>query len=159
MSIGLRVVRGPDWNLGNKDQGEGHVGTVVKDNGDDTYNVFWDMGEKTTCRGGKGGKSDLIILDNAPTGNCFKQFSTHPEVTEAYNMYSVTYVDYTLFKNGRLHTSNCIIDSLKCIIDSLKCIIDRLKCIIDSLKCIIDSLKCIIDSLKCIIDSLKCIPR
>ncbi|KAK3088128.1 hypothetical protein FSP39_015105 [Pinctada imbricata] len=68
MSVGLRVVRGPDWNLGNKDQGEGHVGTVVKDNGNETFQVVWDMGEQTTCRGGKDGKSDLIILDNAPAG-------------------------------------------------------------------------------------------
>ncbi|XP_056006019.1 E3 ubiquitin-protein ligase MIB2-like isoform X2 [Ostrea edulis] len=68
MAEGLRVVRGPDWNLGNEDKGEGHVGTVVKDNGDQTYDVVWDMGGKSTCRVGKGGKFDLRILDNAPVG-------------------------------------------------------------------------------------------
>lgn len=68
MAEGLRVVRGPDWNLGNEDRGEGHVGTVVKDNGDQTYDVYWDMGGKSTCRVGKGGKFDLRILDNAPVG-------------------------------------------------------------------------------------------
>lgn len=71
MAEGLRVVRGPDWNLGNEDRGEGHVGTVVKDNGDQTYDVYWDMGGKSTCRVGKGGKFDLRILDNAPVGMCF----------------------------------------------------------------------------------------
>ena len=40
MSIeGVRVVRGPDWNHGNKDGGEGHVGTVTQDNKDDTVEV------------------------------------------------------------------------------------------------------------------------
>jgi E3 ubiquitin-protein ligase mind-bomb len=74
MAEGLRVVRGPDWNLGNEDKGEGHVGTVVKDNGDQTYDVFWDMGGKSTCRVGKGGKFDLRILDNAPVGKYIIQF-------------------------------------------------------------------------------------
>ncbi|XP_061163055.1 E3 ubiquitin-protein ligase MIB2-like isoform X1 [Saccostrea echinata] len=68
MAEGLRVVRGPDWNLGNEDKGEGHVGTVVKDNGDQSYDVVWDMGGKSTCRVGIGGKFDLRILDNAPIG-------------------------------------------------------------------------------------------
>ena len=40
MSVeGIRVVRGPDWNYGNKDGGEGHVGTVTQDNEDDTVEV------------------------------------------------------------------------------------------------------------------------
>ena len=28
--VGLRVVRGPDWEWGDQDGGEGHVGTVVE---------------------------------------------------------------------------------------------------------------------------------
>ena len=40
MSVeGIRVVRGPDWNYGDKDGGEGHVGTVTQDNEDDTVEV------------------------------------------------------------------------------------------------------------------------
>ncbi|XP_060075163.1 E3 ubiquitin-protein ligase MIB2-like [Ylistrum balloti] len=67
MSVGLRVVRGPDWCHGNADQGEGHIGTVVMDN-EDNYDVIWDKGGKTNCRAGKGGKYDLRIWDNAPIG-------------------------------------------------------------------------------------------
>ncbi|XP_021360864.1 E3 ubiquitin-protein ligase MIB2-like [Mizuhopecten yessoensis] len=67
MSVGLRVVRGPDWSHGNVDQGEGHMGTVVKDD-KDNYDVIWDKGGKSNCRAGKGGKYDLRILDNAPIG-------------------------------------------------------------------------------------------
>ncbi|XP_060078369.1 E3 ubiquitin-protein ligase MIB2-like [Ylistrum balloti] len=68
MVLGLRVVRGPDWGLGNEDGGDGHLGTVVKDHGNNTVTVVWDMGTMTTCSAGKDGKCDLRILDNAPTG-------------------------------------------------------------------------------------------
>lgn len=69
MSVeGIRVVRGPDWNYGDKDGGEGHVGTVTQDNEDDTVEVQWDMGESHTCRTGKDGKCDLRILDSGPSG-------------------------------------------------------------------------------------------
>ncbi|XP_033731449.1 E3 ubiquitin-protein ligase MIB2-like, partial [Pecten maximus] len=68
MVLGLRVVRGPDWNLGNEDGGDGHLGTVVEDHGDNTVTVVWDMGSRTTCRAGEDDKCDLCILDNAPTG-------------------------------------------------------------------------------------------
>ena len=44
MSVeGIRVVRGPDWCYGNKDGGEGHVGTVTQDNEDDTVEVLTDI--------------------------------------------------------------------------------------------------------------------
>ena len=42
MSVkGIRVVRGPDWNYGKTDGGDGHVGTVTKDNEDDTVEVMF----------------------------------------------------------------------------------------------------------------------
>ena len=42
MSVkGIRVVRGPDWNYGKTDGGDGHVGTVTKDNEDDTAEVVF----------------------------------------------------------------------------------------------------------------------
>nr|XP_022342890.1 E3 ubiquitin-protein ligase MIB2-like isoform X2 [Crassostrea virginica] len=65
---GIRVVRGPDWSHGNEDKGEGHVGTVIRDNGDETCEVLWDMGGKSKCNVGKGGKFELRLLDNAPAG-------------------------------------------------------------------------------------------
>ncbi|KAK3599550.1 hypothetical protein CHS0354_035785 [Potamilus streckersoni] len=66
MAEGLRVVRGPDWSLGNADGGEGHVGTVIQDLGNGTAYVLWDMGTQSTCKTGKDGKFDLYILDSAP---------------------------------------------------------------------------------------------
>lgn len=71
MAEGLWVVRSPDLNLENDDKEEGHVGTVVKDNGEQTYDVFSDMVGKFTCRVEEGGKFDLHSLDNAPVGMWF----------------------------------------------------------------------------------------
>ncbi|XP_052715611.1 E3 ubiquitin-protein ligase MIB2-like isoform X1 [Crassostrea angulata] len=68
MAEGLWVVRSPELNLENDDKEEGHVGTVVKDNGEQTYDVFSDMVGKSTCRVEEGGKFDLHSLDNAPVG-------------------------------------------------------------------------------------------
>ena len=66
---GLRVVRGPDWNLGDSDGGEGHLGTVVEvREREGTASVVWDIGNTTTCRIGKDQQHDLIVLDNAPIG-------------------------------------------------------------------------------------------
>ncbi|KAL3861980.1 hypothetical protein ACJMK2_007986 [Sinanodonta woodiana] len=66
MAEGLRVVRGPDWSLGNADGGEGHVGTVIQDFGNGTTEVLWDLGTQSTCKTGKDGKFDLSTLDSAP---------------------------------------------------------------------------------------------
>ena len=48
---GIRVVRGPDWKLGDEDGGEGHVGTVMDtlpafdaESGTNTVAVRWDSG-------------------------------------------------------------------------------------------------------------------
>lgn len=68
MAEGLWVMRSPDLNLENDDKEEGHVGTVVKDNGEQTYDVFSDMVGKSTYRVGEGGKFDLHSFDNAPVG-------------------------------------------------------------------------------------------
>jgi E3 ubiquitin-protein ligase mind-bomb len=69
MSVGLRVVRGPDWKFGNKDGGEGHIGTVISVKDDNTAEVVWDNGTQVTCKIGKDGKKDLRVIDNAPAGN------------------------------------------------------------------------------------------
>ena len=68
MSVGIRVVRGPDWSYGDKDGGEGHVGSVVAVSLDNTCQVVWDNGHENKCNIGKGGKKDLRIVDNAPAG-------------------------------------------------------------------------------------------
>ncbi|KAL4221757.1 E3 ubiquitin-protein ligase mib2 [Mactra antiquata] len=65
---GIRVVRGPDWHNGDDDGGEGHVGTVTQDNGDNTVEVQWDMGNDGCYNTGKGGKCELRVLDSVQLG-------------------------------------------------------------------------------------------
>ena len=74
MSVGLRVVRGPDWDLADMDGGEGFVGTVV-DVGSKTSSlpeklvwVQWDTGARRDHRAGYHGAYDLRVLDNAAAG-------------------------------------------------------------------------------------------
>ena len=72
-TLGFRVVRGPDWEWGDQDGGEGHVGTVVEvgqpsNEGTESVVVQWDCGERCKYRCGQDGKYDLRVLDSAPTG-------------------------------------------------------------------------------------------
>lgn len=67
MAAGVRVVRGPDWNLSNEDGGEGNLGTVTAVKNEMAH-VIWDNGRESNCRAGKNGKHDLYILDNASIG-------------------------------------------------------------------------------------------
>ena len=74
LEVGLRVVRGPDWEWGEQDGGEGCVGTVaevdeaVNVDGGRPVVVQWDYGERCRYRCGVEGKYDLRVLDSAPTG-------------------------------------------------------------------------------------------
>ncbi|CAH1175954.1 unnamed protein product [Phaedon cochleariae] len=75
LSPGARIVRGPDWNWGNQDGGEGSVGTVCEigkagavGSPDKTVVVQWDNGARTNYRVGYNGKYDLRIIDNAQIG-------------------------------------------------------------------------------------------
>lgn len=78
----MRVVRGPDWNLGDEDGGEGHVGTVTGQVGDDNVKVVWDGGQVSTCRGGlKKGTHDLRVLDNGTVGEYSLWFSIVVRIT------------------------------------------------------------------------------
>ena len=68
--LGLRVVRGPDWEWGDQDGGEGYVGTVVGlEGGGGAVVVQWDTGQRCRYRCGEQGKYDLRILDSGPSGN------------------------------------------------------------------------------------------
>jgi len=74
--VGLRVVRGVDWQWKDQDGGEGGVGTVVEVGGHDgssnpekTVVVVWDTGVRAKYRAGYRGKDDLRVLDNAPAGS------------------------------------------------------------------------------------------
>ena len=69
MADGLRVVRGPDWEWGDQDGGEGYVGTVTGlEKGGGMVIVQWDTGQRCRYRCGEQGKYDLRILDNGPSG-------------------------------------------------------------------------------------------
>ena len=69
MADGLRVVRGPDWQYADDDDGEGSVGTVQSyREKKDWVVVVWDTGRRGNYRVGESGKHDLRVLDNGPTG-------------------------------------------------------------------------------------------
>ena len=77
----MRVVRGPDWEWGNQDGGEGSVGTVVQIGSDTKLSITepivlvqWDCGRKANYRAGVDGKYDLRILDSANGGNFLCHF-------------------------------------------------------------------------------------
>ena len=71
---GLRVVRGPDWEWGDQDGGEGHVGIVVEvgepsvSDGGRAVVVQWDCRERSRYRCGLEGKYDLRVVDSGPAG-------------------------------------------------------------------------------------------
>ena len=68
-TLGVRVVRGPDWEWGDQDGGEGFVGTVAGlVEGGDQVVVQWDMGNRCMYRCGADGKFDLRVLDSGQTG-------------------------------------------------------------------------------------------
>ena len=75
-SVGVRVVRGPDWksNEAGIDGGEGNVGTVVEIGTDSSslaenmVKVKWDNGTSEVYRAGYHEKYELCVLDNAPAG-------------------------------------------------------------------------------------------
>ncbi|XP_071494341.1 E3 ubiquitin-protein ligase mind-bomb-like [Diadema antillarum] len=79
--VGARVVRGPSWNWGEQDGGEGHLGTItavvvpVTDHTDGdsplsptAVKVTWDSGKKGNYRTGFGGEFDLRLYSSAPAG-------------------------------------------------------------------------------------------
>ena len=75
-SVGVRVVRGPDWksNEAGGDGGEGYVGTVVEIGTDSSSlaenmaKVKWDNGTSQVCKAGYHEENELCVLDNAPAG-------------------------------------------------------------------------------------------
>ena len=68
-ALGLRVVRGPDWEGGDQDGGEGFVGTVVGLEGDGRrVTVQWDMGQRNIYHCGQDNKFDLRLLESGPSG-------------------------------------------------------------------------------------------
>jgi E3 ubiquitin-protein ligase mind-bomb len=70
--VGLRVIRGPDWQWDDQDGGEGFVGTVTelsaKTAPGRTAVVVWDVGYRTNYRIGYDKAYDLRVFDNATIG-------------------------------------------------------------------------------------------
>ncbi|KAJ8016655.1 hypothetical protein DPEC_G00009500 [Dallia pectoralis] len=75
---GVKVVRGPDWDWGNQDGGEGKVGKVVDIRGWDTESgrsvasVTWSNGATNVYRMGHKGKVDLKYLSDVQGGFYYK---------------------------------------------------------------------------------------
>ncbi|XP_025083352.1 E3 ubiquitin-protein ligase mib1-like [Pomacea canaliculata] len=65
---GYRVLRGPDWDEGEADGGEGHLGTITELLSDGKVRVLWDKGQESTYRAGADGKFDLRIFDTGQRG-------------------------------------------------------------------------------------------
>jgi len=75
LEVGVRCIRGPDWQWGDQDGGIGHAGTIVFIGCTGhpscplgTVEVVWDYGFKQNYRAGHGGAYDLRLLDNASAG-------------------------------------------------------------------------------------------
>ena len=94
VEVGLRVVRGKDWNWGDQDGGEGRVGTVIEVGGqggsrnpDKTAVVLWDNGTKANYRMGYQCADDLRVLDSAPAGKLVRIMAASSlwALTERYN--------------------------------------------------------------------------
>ncbi|XP_072305575.1 E3 ubiquitin-protein ligase MIB2 isoform X2 [Eucyclogobius newberryi] len=76
---GVKVVRGPDWDWGNQDGGEGKVGKVVDIRGWDTESgrsvasVTWSNGTTNVYRMGHKGKVDLKYVSDGQGGFYYKE--------------------------------------------------------------------------------------
>jgi E3 ubiquitin-protein ligase mind-bomb len=74
---GARVVRGPDWDWGNQDGGEGKVGRVVdirgwdSESGRSVANVIWSSGSTNVYRLGHKGKVDLKCVQASSAGSYY----------------------------------------------------------------------------------------
>lgn len=85
--VGVRVIRGPHWQRGDADGGEGHLGTVKALLGNGMVRVLWDNGQEVTCKAGADGKFELRTLDTAPVGVQHKD--TRCTACEERNIYGM----------------------------------------------------------------------
>ncbi|KAL3861794.1 hypothetical protein ACJMK2_007813 [Sinanodonta woodiana] len=75
---GARVVRGPDWDWGNQDGGEGKIGKVTDVRGWDSESgrsvaaITWASGSTNVYRVGHKGKVDLKYVQAASAGNYYR---------------------------------------------------------------------------------------
>ncbi|KAG7261702.1 hypothetical protein CRUP_008032, partial [Coryphaenoides rupestris] len=109
---GVKVVRGPDWDWGNQDGGEGKVGKVVDIRGWDTESgrsvasVTWTNGTTNVYRMGHKGKVDLKYISDVQGGFYYKDHL--PKLGEHAELQRQDSADGHSFQQG---------DKVKCLLE------------------------------------------
>uniref|UniRef100_A0A668APN2 E3 ubiquitin-protein ligase MIB2 n=1 Tax=Myripristis murdjan TaxID=586833 RepID=A0A668APN2_9TELE len=109
---GVKVVRGPDWDWGNQDGGEGKVGKVVDIRGWDTESgrsvasVTWSNGTTNVYRMGHKGKVDLKYVSDVQGGFYYKDHL--PKLGEHAELQRQESADGHSFQQG---------DKVKCLLE------------------------------------------
>uniref|UniRef100_A0A8D3A7Q0 E3 ubiquitin-protein ligase MIB2 n=1 Tax=Scophthalmus maximus TaxID=52904 RepID=A0A8D3A7Q0_SCOMX len=109
---GVKVVRGPDWDWGNQDGGEGKVGKVVDIRGWDTESgrsvasVTWSNGTTNVYRMGHKGKVDLKYVSDGQGGFYYKDHL--PKLGEHAELQRQESADGHSFQQG---------DKVKCLLE------------------------------------------
>ncbi|XP_034027817.1 E3 ubiquitin-protein ligase MIB2 isoform X2 [Thalassophryne amazonica] len=109
---GVKVVRGPDWDWGNQDGGEGKVGKVVDIRGWDTESgrsvasVTWANGTTNVYRMGHKGKVDLKYVTDGQGGFFYKDHL--PKLGEHAELQRQESADGHSFQQG---------DKVKCLLE------------------------------------------
>ncbi|KAM6977226.1 E3 ubiquitin-protein ligase MIB2 [Aplochiton taeniatus] len=109
---GVKVVRGPDWDWGNQDGGEGKVGKVVDIRGWDTESgrsvasVTWTNGTTNVYRMGHKGKVDLKYVSDVQGGYYYKDHL--PKLGEHAELQRQESSDFHTFTQG---------DKVKCLLE------------------------------------------
>ncbi|CAI8023114.1 E3 ubiquitin-protein ligase mind-bomb [Geodia barretti] len=120
-ALGQRVVRGPDWEWGDQDGGEGFVGTVAGlEEGGGGVIVQWDMGQRCRYRCGRDNKFDLRVLDDGPSGRSYSKHRCH--VCRKKRVYGVMWrclhcPEYYLCSVCYLANHHCSLHRFTCLLD------------------------------------------
>ncbi|XP_038603316.1 E3 ubiquitin-protein ligase MIB2 [Tachyglossus aculeatus] len=109
---GAKVLRGPDWEWGNQDGGEGKIGRVVDirgwdvETGRSVASVTWADGTTNVYRVGHKGKVDLKCVAEAPGGFYYKDHL--PQLGKPAELRRRVSVDSQPFQHG---------DKVQCLLD------------------------------------------
>uniref|UniRef100_A0A8C1JI92 E3 ubiquitin-protein ligase MIB2 n=1 Tax=Cyprinus carpio TaxID=7962 RepID=A0A8C1JI92_CYPCA len=110
---GVKVVRGPDWDWGNQDGGEGKVGKVVdirgwdQESGRSVASVTWSSGTTNVYRMGHKGKVDLKYVSDVQGGYYYKEHL--PRLGEHAELQRQDSADSHSFQQG---------DKVKCLLEA-----------------------------------------
>uniref|UniRef100_A0A8B9LMT8 E3 ubiquitin-protein ligase MIB2 n=1 Tax=Astyanax mexicanus TaxID=7994 RepID=A0A8B9LMT8_ASTMX len=109
---GVKVVRGPDWDWGNQDGGEGKIGKVVdirgwdQESGRSVASVTWSNGTTNVYRMGHKGKVDLKYVSDGQGGYYYKEHL--PKLGEHAELQRQESADGHTFQQG---------DKVKCLLE------------------------------------------